>query len=290
MSSRDGPNVRQSFDAVWADWETPDWRFIGFASRPVQYRDDHAFDDRSNTDFRFDSVRVERHVFGDKELSAYGRCSSAPTRVTATARARSDARCSTPASPEPPTTSTGTSRPWAREAWSARRRSARGRSARAGVTDPTLPWHPRAGPQVDAASGDANLLHVKPSLTVRPAPDLSLMVAAAALWRQTTADSIYVQPNVAIPGTAAHGSRCTGAYGQLRADYAPRTKAATRHSWPTSPTSSRRPDSRHDLTQPRGKQDWQLDAHGIWYPSPEAATSTRMYVASARAIDVGHVA
>jgi len=49
-------------------------------------------------------------------------------------------------------------------------------------------------------------------------------------------------------------------------------------------------DDPHDLTQPRGKQDWQLDAHGIWYPSPEAATSTRMYVASARAIDVGHVA
>jgi hypothetical protein len=25
-------------------------------------------------------------------------------------------------------------------------------------------------------------------------------------------------------------------------------------------------DDPHDLTQPRGKQDWQLDAHGIWYP------------------------
>lgn len=25
-------------------------------------------------------------------------------------------------------------------------------------------------------------------------------------------------------------------------------------------------DDPHDLTQPRGKQDWQLQAHGIWYP------------------------
>jgi len=25
-------------------------------------------------------------------------------------------------------------------------------------------------------------------------------------------------------------------------------------------------DDPHDLTQPRGKQDWQLEAHGIWYP------------------------
>ncbi|TDM83107.1 hypothetical protein CEE95_12395, partial [Lactobacillus crispatus] len=39
VSSRDGPNVRQSFDAAWADWETGQWRFIGFVSQPVQYYD-----------------------------------------------------------------------------------------------------------------------------------------------------------------------------------------------------------------------------------------------------------
>jgi len=37
VSSRDGPNVRQSFDAAWADWETGPWRILGFVSRPVQY-------------------------------------------------------------------------------------------------------------------------------------------------------------------------------------------------------------------------------------------------------------
>ena len=37
VSSRDGPNVRQSFDAVWGDWESGPWRFIGFLSQPVQY-------------------------------------------------------------------------------------------------------------------------------------------------------------------------------------------------------------------------------------------------------------
>ena len=45
VSSRDGPNVRQSFDAVWADWETGTWRLIGFVSRPVQYFDERPFDD-----------------------------------------------------------------------------------------------------------------------------------------------------------------------------------------------------------------------------------------------------
>ena len=71
VSSRDGPNVRQSFDAVWADWETGKWRFIGFVSQPVLYADQQPFDDTSNRHFRFDTLRVERHVLGDNELSAY---------------------------------------------------------------------------------------------------------------------------------------------------------------------------------------------------------------------------
>lgn len=71
VSSRDGPNVRQSFDAVWADWETGLWRFIGFVSQPVQYRDEGTFDDTSSGDFRFSTLRIERHVLGDNELSAY---------------------------------------------------------------------------------------------------------------------------------------------------------------------------------------------------------------------------
>ena len=71
VSSRDGPNVRQAFDAVWGDWETGAWRFIGFVSRPVQYRDAAPFDDISNDHFRFSTLRVERKVLGDNELSAY---------------------------------------------------------------------------------------------------------------------------------------------------------------------------------------------------------------------------
>lgn len=71
VSSRDGPNVRQSFDAIWADWETGVWRFIGFVSRPVQYFDVRPFDDTSNDNFRFSTLRVERKVMGDNELSGY---------------------------------------------------------------------------------------------------------------------------------------------------------------------------------------------------------------------------
>jgi hypothetical protein len=38
-------------------------------------------------------------------------------------------------------------------------------------------------------------------------------------WRETTADAIYVQPNVPVPGTAGHGGSWTGVYGQIRVDY-----------------------------------------------------------------------
>jgi len=64
-----------------------------------------------------------------------------------------------------------------------------------------------------------NLFHVKPSLTVKPVPNLSVMGALGFQWRETTADAIYVQPNIPVAGTAGKGSAWSGAYAQLRMDY-----------------------------------------------------------------------
>jgi len=69
-------------------------------------------------------------------------------------------------------------------------------------------------------AGSAALCHLKPSITLKPTPRLGLLAAAALQWRQTPADSIYVQPNVAVASTAGHGGRRAGSYEQLRADYA----------------------------------------------------------------------
>ncbi|GBH25740.1 hypothetical protein BvRS1_27890 [Burkholderia vietnamiensis] len=71
VSVRDGPNVRQAYDGLWADYESGKWRLIGYVTRPVQYRDDAAFDDVSNRHLRFDGVRVERNGTGPGDLSAY---------------------------------------------------------------------------------------------------------------------------------------------------------------------------------------------------------------------------
>jgi hypothetical protein len=55
VSNRDGPNVRQSYDAAWGDYENGPWKFITFYSQPVQVRDLGAqpFESYSSSDFTF---------------------------------------------------------------------------------------------------------------------------------------------------------------------------------------------------------------------------------------------
>lgn len=249
VSSRDGPNVRQSFDAAWADWETGQWRFIGFVSQPVQYYDVHPFDDTSNSHFRFHTLRVERLVFGKDELSAYYSYYGRDNVRFLDARGDEkrhvfDARFAGK---------------WQQIDWDlegmgqlgtvgAKDIRAWGVGARAGYTFEQAAWNPRIGLQFDAASGDhhpgdniigtfnplfpngyyftlagftgyTNLIHLKPSLTVNPVAALSITVAAGLQWRETTADAIYVQPNIPVANTAGTGSAWSGVYAQLRADY-----------------------------------------------------------------------
>ncbi|KAF1068332.1 MAG: hypothetical protein GAK45_01396 [Pseudomonas citronellolis] len=250
ISSRDGPNVRQSFDALWADWETPQWRFIGLASHPVQYRDEHHFDDHSNAAVSFHMLRVERLVDGKNELSAYiARYQQHDAAYLDAAgdeqRNILDARLA----------GSHDGYDWDLEmmlqggsvgakdvrAWAA--------GSRLGYTWQQSAWPPRLGLQLDIASGDrqagdgklgtfnplfpngyyftlagytgySNLIHVKPSLTLKPATDLTVQAGVGLLWRQTTEDAVYTQPALPVAGTAGQGGRWTGYYDQLRVDYA----------------------------------------------------------------------
>ena len=250
VSSRDGPNVRQSFDAVWADWELEPWRVLGFVSRPVQYSDERAFDDRSDRHFRFSMLRAERHVLGANELSVY-----------IAEYARDDARFLDAAGDErrhvldARFAGAAAGFDWDMEAMGqigevgSARIGAYALGSRAGYTVASQPWSPRLSVQADVASGDerpndgrigtfnplfpnghyftlagftgyANLVHIKPSLTVSPAPGLKIAIAAGLQWRLTTADAVYTQPVVPVAGTAGHGGGWSGVYAQFRADYA----------------------------------------------------------------------
>ncbi len=71
ISVRDGPNVRQSFDGVWTDYELGKWRFIAYATQPVQNRYASTFDDKSSRDLTFSGVRFERQSVGPGDLSGY---------------------------------------------------------------------------------------------------------------------------------------------------------------------------------------------------------------------------
>ena len=66
----------------------------------------------------------------------------------------------------------------------------------------------------------ANLIHVKPSVTIKPTSNLTFLAAAGLQWRETTADAVYVIPDIPVPDTAGSAGSWTGAYGQIRADYA----------------------------------------------------------------------
>jgi len=250
VSVRDGPNVRQAYDAVWGNWTNEDWRLIGFWSHPVQYRDTRPFDDISNERLQYGGLRIERKQVGPGELSAYwSRYSAANARFLDAAgdeqRDNFDLRYAGKLAgfdwDVEEMTQTGHVGATPILAWAF--------GSRGGYSLEGWGWTPRLGLQADAASGDGrakdghlgtfnplfpngyyvtlagytgytNFIHAKPSLTVKPNRSLTLLAATGLLWRETTADAVYVQPNVAVPKTAGRGDSWTGTYQQMRLDWA----------------------------------------------------------------------
>jgi hypothetical protein len=246
VSDRDGPNVRQSFDAAWSEYENGPWKFITFYSQPVQIYDFGAqpFDSYSSGANTFSVVRAERELFGRATLSGYYAYYTLDNArylsVSGDERRDSiDARFAAKVNgfdgdlevmSQSGSIGNDTISAWAVGSLS-------------GYTFADIGWTPRLGIQFDAASGNqnphgnvlqtfnplfpngyyftlagytgyTNLIHVKPSIAVHPTNSLTLSFAIATLWRETTADAIYTQGSVPVPGTAGQPGRYTGTYGQ----------------------------------------------------------------------------
>lgn len=249
VSVRDGPNVRQSYDAAWVDYERGTWRFITFYSQPVQYRDLRPFDDNSNGRLTYGGFRVEHRTDNMGSIATYY------SRYT-----QDGARYLTVRGDEQ--RNIGDVR-WVGKArsfdWDIEAMNQTGRVANRDVEawamgslvgyTVAIPWSPRFGLQADAASGNGktqfhslgtfnplfpngsymtlagytgyvNIVHLKPSVTVHPSGGVEVLAALAVQWRESAGDAIYTQPNLPIAGTAGRANRYTGTYGQIRADWA----------------------------------------------------------------------
>jgi len=249
VSVRDGPNVRQAYDALWGDYEIGPWRLTGFQSQPVQYRNNTAFDDFSDHHLTYGGVRLQRKFREHDELSAtFSEYRHDDAQFLAASgnehRHNEDLHYKGSADAVD----------WDLEgmlqqgAIQAKQVRAWALGSLTGYTLGELPWRPRIGLQLDAASGDHNLsdhtvgtfnplfpngyyvtlsgytgytnfFHLKPSLTLAPAPGLTAMAAVAGLWRQTLQDAVYAQPDVPVPGTAGEPGRRSSTYGELRVDW-----------------------------------------------------------------------
>jgi len=249
VSVRDGPNVRQSYDAGWADYENGPWRLITLYSLPVQVRDITIFDDYSSvTAQTFGMARAE-YKFSQSLFIAgyYANFTQGNERFPNASgderRDIFDVHLNGNANhfdfDFEGMNQTGRIGIEPIEAWAV--------GSLAGYTFAAVNWSPRVGIQLDAASGDGNtkrtfgtfnplfpngyyftlagytgytnLIHIKPSLTLSPTSSLKIAIAAAVQWRQTTADAVYTQPDVAVPNTAGRPGAYTGSYGQLRLDW-----------------------------------------------------------------------
>ncbi len=235
VALRDGPNVRQAFDGLRAMIDLKGYAINLFAFRPVRAgRGD--FDDAPDRTQSFYGLYATGPAGFDAYLMRLERRNAAFAQGMATERRtsaggrlfgrRGDFDYNFEGLYQFGTFGSGQI-----HAWSV--------ASDSGYTLRSLPWRPRLGLKADIASGDkdtkdktlntfnalfpkggyftengligpANIIDLQPGVTLNPTTSLSITMAAVILWRETTTDAVYRQPNLPMPGTAGTPGRYTG--------------------------------------------------------------------------------
>ena len=248
VSVREGPNLRQSYDAAYVDYQCGLWRVSGAYTRPVQTRDERLFDDYSSDHLTFSGIRIQRHLSASAQITGLYANYRGDGAVFTNAAGNDhrdvvDIRLNGAAK----------SFDWDIEGMYQRGRigaqliEAAAFGSSVGYTLTGAAYTPRLGLSFDVATGDRypddgrletfnplfpngyylanytgfpNLIHVRPSVTVHPAASMNLTVAVAGQWRETTGDAVYVFPSFPLRGTAGVPGRYTGTYVETRGDWA----------------------------------------------------------------------
>ncbi len=239
VSSREGPNIRRSFDALRAIYSRGAYNFTGFVTHPVDVKEgvlDDAPDYKQAFFGVYGTAPITKNVNTDLYYLGFNRDGAIFSQGIADEKRHS----------------VGT-RLWGESlgfdynfeavyqfgtfgqdditAWTL--------ASDSGYSFTDVLLQPRIGLKADIASGDknnndkelntfnalfpkgayftqnaligpANFIDLQPNITVIPRQNISVNFGADILWRENTNDAIYRQPNIAFVGTAGKGGQYSG--------------------------------------------------------------------------------
>ena len=239
---REGPNLRQAYDAVRINARSGSVHLSAFAGRPVAYRPG-VFDDPRDQSLSFKGIYLARtrvsswlslYLYDYHRAQArFGNVAGPEHRVALGSRIAD--RIGGFDIDVEAMVQHGSLGPAKVRAWAL--------ASLAGWTFQSLPWHPRLGVQIDVASGDrdpgdqrvgtfnplfykgsyfteapigtmANVRHAKLSLSLRPSKADTVSLSVADLARMRVHDLVYIAPLIPQPLSAGDPNRRIGGYVQ----------------------------------------------------------------------------
>jgi len=250
IAAREGPNIRQSYDGARVSWREGPWAVDAFSLRPLLAKPD-AFADRGDPNTLFSGLYASRKLRTPSEavdvywlaLDRFG------TRYGATLGDERRRAAGLRYADKTASWDLELEGMWQYGTFKQTQIRAWGGGLDAGYTW-QMSWRPRLGLRLDGASGGslprdgdvqtfnplfpkglyfdesllttyANLLSIRPSVTVQPIRSVSVQLSEAWRWRDDPHDALYLIPFVPVPTPPADTARYVGQWSILDAFWRP---------------------------------------------------------------------